>query len=125
MWQSYLAVFVGGGIGAALRYWISGVVPRHLGSAFPYGILIVNLAGCLLIGFLMTWLEDRFLIAPALRTFLIIGILGGFTTFSTFSYETIALVRDAQYFLAATYVSASVVLGLGATVAGGWIGRLL
>lgn len=125
MWQSYLAVFFGGGIGAALRYWISGVVPRHLGSDFPYGILIVNDVGCLLIGLLMTWLEDRFLIAPTLRTFLIIGILGGFTTFSTFSYETISLVRDAEYLLAATYVSASVVLGLGATVVGGWLGRSL
>lgn len=125
MWQSYLAVFFGGGIGAALRYWISGVVPRHLGSDFPYGILIVNVVGCLLIGLLMTWLEDRFLIAPTLRTFLIIGILGGFTTFSTFSYETISLVRDAEYLLAATYVSASVVLGLGATVVGGWLGRSL
>jgi CrcB protein len=125
MWRSYFAVFIGGGIGAAMRYWISGVVPRYLGSGFPYGILIVNVAGCLLIGLLMTWFEDRFLIAPTLRTFLVIGFLGGFTTFSTFSYETIALVRDAEYLLAATYVSASVVLGLGATVIGGWLGRLL
>ncbi|MCU0453900.1 MAG: fluoride efflux transporter CrcB [Bacteroidetes bacterium] len=125
MWQTYVTVFIGGGIGAALRYWVSGIAPRYFGTGFPYGILFVNVAGCLFIGLFMTWFEGRFLVSPALRTFLVIGILGGFTTFSTFSYETIYLVRDAEYLLAALYVSASVVLGLGATVAGGWLGRLL
>jgi CrcB protein len=125
MWQTHLSVFVGGGIGAALRYWVSGVVPRHLGSAFPYGILIVNVLGCLLIGLFMTWFEDRFLVSPTLRVFIVIGILGGFTTFSTFSYETIALVRDTEYLLAALYVSGSVVLGLAATVIGGMLGKWL
>ena len=118
MWQTYLHVFIGGGIGAALRYWLSGVLPRHWENDFPYGILVVNLVGCLLVGFFMAWLEDRFLVAPALRVFLVIGVLGGFTTFSTFSYETIAHVRYAEYLLAALCDIGSVLLRLGATVIG-------
>ncbi len=125
MWQHYVLVFIGGGIGAVMRYWLSAFVPRHVESVFPYGILLVNVIGCFLIGVLMSWSEERFVIDPAIRIFLAIGILGGFTTFSTFSYETIALLRDAEYLLAGSYVAGSVIFGLSATYVGAVLGKLI
>ncbi len=122
--RNYLLVFLGGGLGAALRYWLSGVVPNWTGSDFPYGILSVNLIGCFFIGLLMTSMEERFLINPSLRIFLTIGILGGFTTFSTFSYETFAMMRDNEIFKAMLYIVSSVVLCLGGTYVGSLIGKL-
>ena len=88
--------FLGGGIGAALRYRMTGSVYRILGTTFPYGTLLVNVLGSILIGFCMAFFDERFVVQPALRLFLTIGVLGGFTTFSTFSYETIALLREGS-----------------------------
>ncbi len=123
--KNYLFVFLGGGLGAALRYWLSGIIPRFAGTNFPFGIFTINIIGCFLIGFLMTAFEDRFLISPALRIFLTIGILGGFTTFSSFSYETISLLRDAEIFKASLYVIGSVSLCLFGTYVGSTIGKLI
>ncbi len=123
--KNYLLVFFGGGIGAVGRYWLSGLVPRYLGSSFPFGILFVNIIGCFLIGFLMTFLEERFLINPSMRIFLTIGILGGFTTFSTFSYETFAMLHESEYLKAILYVTFSVVLGLLATIVGSISGKII
>jgi|ERR1051326_34613 CrcB protein len=117
-------VFLGGGIGAASRYGLSGVMHRWLGIDFPYGTLTVNVLGCLLIGLLMSLFEGRFLINPSLRTFLTIGVLGGFTTFSAFSYETIALMRDAQFMTASLNILINVFSCLLATYAGTIIGKL-
>lgn len=122
---NYLYVFFGGGLGTALRYWLSGVIPRYTGSQFPYGILIVNIAGCFFIGFLMSALEDRFIANSSLRIFFTIGLLGGFTTFSTFSYETIAMMHDGEFLRASLYVGLSLALGLGATHVGSLIGKLI
>jgi fluoride exporter len=124
MLKSYLLVFTGGGIGASARYWLSGAVYRFLPSSFPYGNLFVNITGCFAIGFLMTLMEERFLSEPALRMFLTIGILGGFTTFSSFSYETIALLRDAEILRASINIIASVFGCLAATTIGMFIGRI-
>ncbi len=123
--KNYMLVFAGGGLGAALRYWLSGVIPRFAGTDFPYGIFTVNILGCFLIGFFMSALEERFLIAPSLRIFLTIGILGGFTTFSSFSYETISLLRDAEIFKASLYVIGSVSLCLFGTYIGSALGKLI
>ncbi len=119
-----ILVFIGGGIGAAGRYWIDGVVQRWTGSFLPYGTFVVNSLGCLVIGILMASLEDRFLINPSLRIFLTIGILGGFTTFSTFSYETIAMLRNAEYIYAALNIFITVLTCLTATYVGTLIGKL-
>jgi CrcB protein len=119
-----ILAFAGGGIGAASRYWMDGAVQRWTGSGFPYGTFVVNSLGCLLIGVLMTSMEDRFMGNPSLRLFLTIGILGGFTTFSTFSYETVELLRSAEYFYAAVNVGATLVTCLVATYAGTLVGRL-
>jgi CrcB protein len=123
--MNYLFVFIGGGIGAAARYGLQGIVYRYASPAFPYGTLAVNLLGSLAIGFLMAFFEERFIINPALRVFLTIGILGGFTTFSSFSYETIALLRDGSYGLGLLNVAASVGTCLLATWVGMIIGKLL
>jgi CrcB protein len=95
--RNYILAFVGGGIGASARYYLSGAVYRWLPANFPYGNLAVNIIGCFVIGILMTSLEERFIVTPALRVFLTVGILGGFTTFSSFSYETVSLIRDGRY----------------------------
>ena len=119
--QNYLLVFAGGGIGAAARYWLSGLVYQRLGSEFPSGTLLVNVIGCLLIGFLMSLFEERFVLYPSLRIFLTIGILGGFTTFSSFSFETMALLRDGEVLYASANILLSVVMCLGGT----WVGLTL
>jgi len=125
MLKYYLLVFTGGGIGASARYWLSEAVYRFLSADFPYGNLVVNITGCFAIGLLMTLMEDRFLSDPGLRIFLSIGILGGFTTFSSFSYETIALLRDTEILLASVNILASVFGCLAATFFGILIGRLV
>jgi len=123
--QNYLLVFAGGGIGAAGRYWLQGLVYQRFGTQFPAGTLLVNIIGCLLIGFLMSTLEDRFVLYPSLRIFLTIGILGGFTTFSSFSYETIALLRDGELLYASANVLLSIVTCLGATWLGLTLGKII
>ncbi|HEY6191303.1 MAG TPA: fluoride efflux transporter CrcB [Bacteroidota bacterium] len=122
--MNIVLVFAGGGVGAASRYWMDGAVQRWSGSGLPYGTFAVNALGCLLIGLLMTSLEERFMGNPSLRIFLTVGILGGFTTFSTFSYETVELMRSAEYFYAAVNVSATLVTCLAATYAGTVLGRM-
>lgn len=117
----YVLVFSGGGLGAALRYWTQGLVYSRTGTAFPYGTLAVNVAGCFVIGLLMISLEERFLAVPSLRLFLTIGILGGFTTFSSFSYETLVLLRDGELF----YAFGNIGLSLGSCLAATWIGMLV
>jgi CrcB protein len=117
-----LLVGAGGFLGAVLRYAVGGWVHNALDSPwFPYGTLVVNVAGCLLIGFLASLAEARSFFGPEVRLFLFIGILGGFTTFSSFAYETFSLARDSENLAAMTNVLAQVVLGLAAV----WLGHLL
>ena len=102
----------GGFLGALLRYGMSGLVQRQVPlSTFPYGTLAVNLLGCLLIGAVVGLGDSRQLFGPETRTFLLIGLLGSFTTFSTFGYETFALLRDGENLQAAAYVGLHLVLG--------------
>jgi len=113
-------VGLGGFIGSVSRFWLSSLAYRILGQDFPYGTLLVNVFGCFLIGFLMAFFEERFTVIPNLRVFLTIGILGGFTTFSSFSYETVALLREGSYFVGLLNVFISVFVCLSAT----WIGAV-
>jgi CrcB protein len=124
VWDA-VAVFCGGGIGAALRFWMTGSVYRYTGTVLPYGTLIVNVLGSMMIGVLMGAFEERLAVQPLLRLFLTVGVLGGFTTFSTFSYETLMLFREGSLFLAGVNVLLSVVLCLGGCWAGYAAGRLL
>jgi CrcB protein len=117
-----LFVGVGGFIGSILRYWTSGWVQQLTGSAaFPFGTLAVNTLGCLVIGFLSQLAETRGVFTPETRALVFVGVLGGFTTFSTFSNETWNLLHGNQIFPALTNIGAHLLLGLGAV----WLGRTL
>ena len=118
-----LIVFVGGGLGAAARYGLQGLVHRWTGAGFPSGTLSVNLLGSFIIGVLMVSMEERFASTPELRLFFAVGILGGFTTFSSFSFETMALLRGGDYLAGGINVLASVAGCLGATWLGMTLGR--
>ena len=123
--KNYMLVFVGGGIGASFRYWLSGVVYRWLPVSFPYGNLFVNISGCFLIGLLMTAFSDRFIVNPGMRIFLVIGVLGGFTTFSSFSFETMSLFHDQEILGGVLNIVISVFGCLTATALGSYAGKLL
>ena len=115
-------VGMGGFIGAVLRYWLSGYAQQLLsGSLFPLGTLIVNFIGCLVIGFLSQIAEDHGAFTVESRALVFAGILGGFTTFSTFSNETMNLLRDGQNYLAYGNIAGHLILGLG----GVWLGRTI
>lgn len=123
-----LAVAVGGAIGAVSRYLISGWV-AHLTreSPFPFGTLVVNATGAFVLGIIMggTVSGGRFLMGPTARTFLTIGILGGYTTFSTFSYETIEALRLGDMRVALGNVAATVIVGIAACGLGLALGERL
>ena len=127
----WLAAAVGGGLGSLARYLLQGWVQRRAGEAqgwaavFPWGTLAVNLSGCLLIGFLAMLFEQRLVVAPETRTFVLIGLLGGFTTFSSFGFETFALLRDGNTLLAAANVAVNVTAGLIGVVGGAMLARAL
>jgi CrcB protein len=117
--KAALLVGMGGFIGAVLRHGLSGLVHRGISlSAFPYGTLVVNLLGCFAIGAFAGLVESRQLFGPDFRKFALIGLLGGFTTYSTFGYETFAMLRDTEYLRAAANVGVHVVLGLTLVWAG-------
>jgi len=116
-----LIVGMGGFIGAVARYGLSGLVHRYGGDAFPWGTLVVNVTGCFLIGGLIYLAADRAVLSPNTRLFLLIGVLGAFTTFSTFGYETLELLRDRSFWPALANVGANVVIGVFAV----WLGRFL
>ncbi len=114
----YLLVAVGGMIGAVSRYALGGWISDATAGRFPYGTLAVNVIGCLIIGFFLTLGYEKFSWSPELRVFIAVGILGGFTTFSTFSFETVSLLRESSYYLAMFNMAASLVGCLVATFAG-------
>ena len=121
-----LWVGVGGFLGSVLRYLVGGWVHRGLNSPwFPYGTLVVNLTGCLLIGLLAGLTESHQVINPEGRLFLFIGLLGGFTTFSTFAYETSTFLEDGQIVAASLNVGVQVIFGLVSVWLGGLISRIL
>jgi CrcB protein len=112
----------GGFIGAVLRFLISSWVQTRSGSiVFPFGTLAVNMIGCLVIGFLTYLVETRSFFSVETRSFILIGLLGAFTTFSTFGNETLGLIRDSRIDLAALNAGSQVVVGVGLV----WLGRII
>ncbi|MGD9890662.1 MAG: fluoride efflux transporter CrcB [Dehalococcoidia bacterium] len=120
-----IAVLLGGAIGSGGRYLIAIGMSRWLGAAFPWGTLTVNVLGSLLIGLLATMADETGSIGPWSRAFLVVGVLGGFTTFSSFSLETLRLAEDNQLGRALLNVVANVSLALAAAVLGVAVGRAL
>lgn len=120
-----LAIAGGGALGAVLRYWVSTAVYAMAGRGFPYGTLAVNILGSLVMGFLYIWLLERTFGSAGMRAFLLIGLLGAFTTFSTFSIETLVLMEGGQYVRALVNTLASVVLCVAAAALGVMLARQL
>lgn len=120
-----LAIAGGGAAGAVARYWVSGRVYAWLGTGFPWGTLAANVAGSFLIGLLAILLVERLPYSAEWRSLLIVGFLGAFTTFSTFSLETLALIEQADYAKALANAVLSVVACLAATWLGVIAGRAL
>ena len=112
---------LGGFIGTLLRYWLSGFVATRYGETFPLGTLVVNAIGCFVIGFLFYFFYDRSLATPSARTVVLIGLIGGFTTFSSYGLQTFTLLREGELFLALVNIVASNVLGLALV----WLGYVL
>src|SRR5215470_4814060 len=105
MLERTLVVGAGGFLGSAARYLLQGFVYRYLPSDFPYATFIINVTGCYAIGFLGVLAQEMFLIGPTARLFLMVGVLGGYTTFSSFGYETMELLRQGSGLLAAANVA--------------------
>jgi len=121
----WILVFLGGGLGAAARFALASGITRMAGAGFPWGTLTVNVAGSFLIGLILTVLDSRLTVFPFWRHLLTIGFLGGFTTFSSFSWETLALLRDGELLFAFGNIMLSVLLCLVFVWAGHLTGKLL
>ena len=114
----YLLVVIGGGTGALARYVAASAIMTRLGGKFPLGTLVINVTGSFLIGFLMTILTERFKLDPNWRLLLVVGFLGGYTTFSSFEWETYSSVRDGGLWTGMLNVVSSVMLGYVAVTLG-------
>jgi CrcB protein len=123
--RSFILVGIGGFIGSIARYLVAVAMSGVVSSSFPWPTLIVNVAGCFLIGVFFAVSDRGSQLSPEWRIFLTTGFCGGFTTFSTFSYESLRLLQDGEYFYVAIYVLASVVIGLLATLLGIFLIRSL
>lgn len=110
--QKTILIGVAGLVGTLLRYSLSGLVARRYGETFPWGTIAVNLLGCFVTGAVFYLSEERFLVSPTVRTAILIGLLGGFTTFSSYGLQTFTLLRDGELGLAALNVTVSNALGL-------------
>ena len=117
---SYLWVGIGGALGSITRFWLSGLIAQRFGESFPVGTLVINITGSLVIGILaaMGMPEGRIYLQPGVREFLMIGLCGGYTTFSSFSLQTLNLANDGEWLYAGLNVIFSVVLCLIAV----WLG---
>lgn len=120
-----LVVALGGAIGSASRYALGYTVQSRTTSVFPWGTLLVNVTGSFLVGFFMRHALGGHTISAETRLFLTVGFCGGYTTFSTFSYESLRLIEDGDYRRAALYMVSSVVLSVAGTFAGFMLGRAL
>ncbi|NPA41198.1 MAG: fluoride efflux transporter CrcB [Aquificae bacterium] len=120
-----LAVALGGALGSVLRFLVSKAVQDRVGINFPLGTLTVNLVGAFLIGLFFAVLVEKITLSPEARAMLITGLLGGLTTFSTFSYESVSLLREGEVFLFLVYVLGTNLLGIALTLFGYLVGRMV
>jgi len=114
----YLMVLLGGATGSLARFMLGTAIMNRVGGRFPLGTVVINITGSFLIGFLMTMLSERWNPHPNVRLLLVVGFLGGYTTFSSFEWETIGLVRDGARWLGLLNMAGSVLLGYAAV----WLG---
>jgi len=113
-----LFVALGGAIGSAARYLVGGWFAARFGAAFPYGTFVVNVTGSFIVGLFLAYAQERVSLSPYWRLFFAVGFVGGYTTFSTYEYESVRLLQDGEMLLAAVYLIGSVVTGGVAAIAG-------
>ena len=123
--ETFLIISLGAILGANARYWVGGWAAERFGTTFPYGTLIINVTGSLILGFFMTLVTDRFLVDPRWRLLVAIGFLGAYTTFSTYTYESVNLILNGQVWLGLLDLFGSSILGAAAVTAGILLGRVL
>lgn len=121
--RMYLWIALGSALGGVARYWFSGFVAHRIGETFPWGTLLVNVSGSFVIGLFatLTDTEGRWLVSPAARQFFMAGVCGGYTTFSSFSLQTLNLLRDGEWFRA----GANAVLSLALCLVAVWLGHVV
>jgi len=124
MWN-YVAVALGGVVGCCARYGVTQAVQTFYGRNFPLATLIINVTGCLAMGFLFFATLERVSVSPSMRVAILTGVLGGFTTFSTFAMEALLLAEDGETGYAVLYVLLSLFLGLAAALLGAYLARSL
>jgi CrcB protein len=118
--QKYLLIALGGALGSIARYWVGATIINRMGTRFPWGTLVINLTACVIIGFSVTFFARRTGLSVAWRYLVPIGFVGAYSTFSTYEWETLTLIRAGTFPAAAVYALGSLVLGLAAT----WCGML-
>ena len=123
-WWAYFWVAIGSALGGVARYWLTGFVAMLLGPQFPWGTILINVIGSFVIGFFGTLTAHRFPVPFELRAFVMVGLCGGFTTFSAFSLQTLELMQAGEMVPALGYATGSVVLCVAATLCGWALGRL-
>jgi len=121
----FLAISLGAIVGANARYWMGRSALRLLGPVFPYGTLAINVLGSFILGFFMIWTTERVLVDPRWRLLIAVGFCGGFTTFSSYAFESVSLMEQGQWLLVGSNFLANNVLTLAAALAGMALARLL
>jgi len=121
----YLAVGVGGFVGSIARFWLAVYVGQRMGTRFPYGTFLINISGSFLIGLVMTILTERTHLSPTYRYLIPIGFIGGYTTFSTFEYETLRAIQDGQLTIGLLNIVLSVVFGFVMVWTGAIVGKAI
>jgi CrcB protein len=124
-WKTYVWISVGALFGANLRYLVSTIVRKVSGSAFPYGTLLINISGSMLLGFFLIWTTERVLANPLWRSLVAIGFCGSYTTFSSYAFETMAYFEQGHWTLFAANILANNVLCLAGVLAGAAIARAI
>ena len=121
--MNYLWICLGAVVGASARYFLSGFVARHIATAFPYGTLLINITGSLILGFFLIYSTERVLLDPRWRLLVAIGFCGSYTTFSSYAFESFALMEQSQWVMMSLNIALSNVLCLAAVVGGAALAR--
>lgn len=119
--MKYFLIALGGALGSMARFWVGSTIANRMGTKFPYGTFVINITACVIIGFSLTLMARRTGLNPAWRFLVPIGLIGAFSTFSTYEWETLSTIRNGAFLLAALYAVSTLIFGLGAV----WGGSIL